>query len=54
MEWSLVLLCGEIRTEIANIKDMITELKNDHKEVDVKIKEAIQQHEDNFHKNKEV
>ena len=41
---------GEIRTEINNIKEMITELKNDHKEVDVKIKEAIQQHEDTYHK----
>lgn len=41
---------GMIKTEIANIKEMITELKNDHKEVDLKIKEAIQQHEDTFHK----
>ena len=41
---------GMIKTEIANIKDMITELKNDHKEVDIKIKEAIQQHEDTYHK----
>jgi len=41
---------GEIKTEIANIKDMITELKNDHKEVDDKIKDAINDHVQAYHK----
>jgi hypothetical protein len=41
---------GMIKTEIANIKEMITELKNDHREVDTKIRDAIQQHEDTYHK----
>lgn len=40
---------GEMRTEIASIKDMINELKSDHKEVDGKIKEAILEHEKRFH-----
>ena len=40
---------GEINAKIANIENMITELKNDHKEVDVKIKEAIQQHVETYH-----
>ena len=43
-------LCGEIKAEIANIKDMIEELKSDHKEVDVKIRDAILQHENIYHK----
>ena len=29
---------------------MIEELKDDHKEVDLKIRDAIQQHENTFHK----
>ena len=41
---------GEIKTELANIKEMINELKSDHKEVDVKIKEAIIEHEKRFHR----
>lgn len=41
---------GEIRAEINSIKEMINELKNDHKEVDGKIKDAILQHESIFHK----
>ena len=41
---------GEIKAEIANIKDMITELKNDHKEVDDKIKDAILEHIRAYHK----
>lgn len=43
---------GEMRTEIASIKDMINELKSDHKEVDGKIKEAIAQHVQAYHNNK--
>jgi len=41
---------GEIRTEIASIKTMINELKSDHKEVDTKIKDAIIEHENRYHK----
>lgn len=41
---------GEIRTEISNIKEMITELKNDHKEVDEKIDKAINDHIKAYHK----
>ena len=41
---------GEIRAEIANIKEMISELKNDHREVDAKIKDAIEEHEKRFHR----
>lgn len=43
---------GMIKTEIANIKEMITDLKNDHKEVDEKIDKAILDHEKRFHSNK--
>ena len=43
---------GEVKAELANIKEMITELKNDHKEVDDKIKDAINDHEKRFHRNK--
>lgn len=41
---------GEIKTEIANIKSMIMELKNDHKEVDDKIAKAIEDHIRAYHK----
>lgn len=41
--------CGEIKAEINAIKQMINELKNDHKEVDGKIKEAILEHERRYH-----
>ena len=40
---------GMIKTEIANIKDMISDLKNDHKEVDDKIATAISNHEKAYH-----
>ena len=45
---------GMIKTEIANIKDMIAELKddykNDHKEIDNKIDKAIEDHVKAYHK----
>ena len=41
---------GEMRTEIASIKEMINELKSDHKEVDGKIKDAIAEHVKVYHK----
>lgn len=41
---------GEMRAEIASIKEMINELKSDHKEVDGKIKEAIAEHVKAYHK----
>ena len=47
---SLGTFMGEMRAEINSIKEMISELKNDHKEVDGKIKEAISLHEDRYHK----
>lgn len=40
---------GEIRTEIASIKDLINELKQDNKEVDEKISKNIKDHEARFH-----
>lgn len=49
-----VFLCGqfmgEIRTEINSIKEMINELKSDHKEVDGKIDKAIAEHIQAYHK----
>lgn len=47
---SLGTFMGEMRAEINSIKEMIGELKNDHKEVDGKIKEAISQHVKMYHK----
>ena len=46
---SLGAFMGEIKAEINSIKEMINELKSDHKEVDGKIKEAIVEHENRFH-----
>lgn len=43
---------GEIKAEINSIKEMINELKSDHKEVDKKIKDAILEHENRFHLKK--
>lgn len=40
---------GEMRTELTNIKTLIEELKNDNKEVDKKIHEAIINHEAIYH-----
>ena len=45
-----VTLLGKMETEIKTIKDMIAELKADNKETDVKIKEAIQEHIEIYHK----
>lgn len=50
MECPYGTFMGEMRTEISSIKEMINELKSDHKEVDGKIKEAIIEHENRFHK----
>jgi len=41
---------GEIRTEISNIKGMINDLKDSHKEVDEKIKDAMAEHVKAYHK----
>lgn len=41
---------GEMKAELTNIKNLIEELKHDHKEVDNKIHEAIANHEAIFHK----
>lgn len=41
---------GEIKAELNNIKEMINELKSDHKEVDGKIKDAIADHVRAYHK----
>jgi len=50
MVWLCGQFIGEMRTEIASIKEMINELKSDHKEVDGKIKEAIAEHVKAYHK----
>lgn len=46
---SLGSFMGEMRAEIASIKEMINELKSDHKEVDGKIKDAIADHVKAYH-----
>ena len=50
MEWLYGQFIGEMRSEIASIKEKIDELKSDHKEVDKKIKDAIIEHENRYHK----
>ena len=41
---------GEIKSEIKYIKDMVTDIKSDTKEFDNKIKEAMQEHIEVYHK----
>ena len=41
---------GEIKSEIKSIKDMITDIKADTKEFDNKIKDAMQEHIEIYHK----
>lgn len=41
---------GEIKSEIKSIKDMVTDIKADTKEFDNKIKDALQEHVEVYHK----
>jgi len=41
---------GEIKSEIKSIKDMIADIKADTKEFDNKIKDAMQEHIEIYHK----
>ena len=50
MVWSFGTFIGEIKAELNNIKEMINELKSDHKEVDGKIDKAIEDHVKAYHK----
>ena len=40
---------GEMRSELGNIKQLISELKQDNKEVDERIAKAIIDHENRYH-----